>query len=96
MLGIKDLKKELAETNAEMKAVSSQILKMAENILVLSKDMSESMKNMTNELHDTNLSLRDSLKTNFPVSSVIGIAPSTMKMETIYFNVCFVSIFNRS
>jgi nitrate/nitrite-specific signal transduction histidine kinase len=63
MLGIKDLKKELAETTSEMKVIGAQIGNMAEKILILSETMSESMNKMTTELSETNKSIRDSLKT---------------------------------
>jgi len=62
MLGIKDLKNELAETTAEMKGISTQIGNMAEKILILSEAMTSSMNKMTNELSETNKSIRDSLE----------------------------------
>ena len=63
MLGIKDLKNELAETAAEMKVISAQIGNMAEKILLLSETMTQSMEKMTKELSETNKSIRESLKT---------------------------------
>ena len=62
MLGIKDLKNELAETTAEMKAISAQIGNMAEKILLLSESMMQSMDKMTKELNETNKSIRESLE----------------------------------
>jgi len=62
MLGIKDLKEELAKTSHEIKEMNAHIGKMADNILTLSSEISKSMKEMTTELHETNLSIRDSLK----------------------------------
>ena len=63
MLGIKDLKNELAETSAEMKVISAQIGNMAEKILLLSEAMTQSMEKMTKELSETNKSIRESLIT---------------------------------
>ena len=62
MVGLKDLKEELANTNNEMKEMNAQISKMAENTLTLSHEISNSMKEMTTELIRTNNSVRESLK----------------------------------
>lgn len=63
MLGIKDLKKELAETNIQMKSISLEIARMSEKILKLAEEVSNSMNIMTNELRETNITIRESLKT---------------------------------
>ena len=63
MLGIKDLKNELAGTTAEMKNISVQIGNMAEKIFILSEKMTESMDKITTELSETNKSIRESLET---------------------------------
>ena len=62
MLGLKDLKEELANTAQEMREMNTEIKRMGDNILTLSSEMSSSMKEMTQELHNTNESIRESLK----------------------------------
>jgi methyl-accepting chemotaxis protein len=55
MLGIKDLKKELSEMNRNISDLSGKVVSISEQI-------SQSMDKMSDVLHETNITLRDSLQ----------------------------------
>ena len=89
MLGIKDLKEELANTANEMREMNAEIKKMADNILTLSRDMSTSMKEMTQELNSTNQAIRESLRVTSEAiiamkdSFTVALSDAMEKMTTM-------------
>ncbi|MBD3214186.1 MAG: hypothetical protein GF311_16370 [Candidatus Lokiarchaeota archaeon] len=62
MLGIKDLKEELSEMNSEMRKVREQIGELSDKVITITNQISTSMDKMSSVLHETNITIKDSLK----------------------------------
>lgn len=61
MLGMKELKTELSEIKKEMRSVSEEISALSKDVISISNQISTSMDKMSNVLHETNITIKESL-----------------------------------
>ncbi len=75
---MKDLKKELEEMNSELKSLNSNITELTEKVIDMTGDVSNSLNTTATELHETNITVRDSMKQ--ATDAVIAMSESITKI----------------
>ena len=62
MFGMKELKTELSEIKTEIRSISEEISTLSEDMISISNQISTSMDKVSTVLHETNITIKESLE----------------------------------